>query len=189
MIFLWIFNTSICHNITVKYKFTNLPRHQKGQIHFSGDHIAGFHQCTPRSQNHIQFIHHIHTRLHISRLLKSHVHLWPFMVCILQSFSTIGSISLNRSRHGNFDRPCSTAGSIPDTFHPFKHALLPSSDVISLYISISHFACNGFILDSFSGTSIVCNSLLSSMASVIWLAHQSVNFLFISVFTKPFGPP
>ena len=50
--FLWIFNTSICHHITVNDKFANLPHHQKGQTHFSGHHLAGFHQSTPRNQNH-----------------------------------------------------------------------------------------------------------------------------------------
>ena len=76
MIFLWIFNTSICYYITVKYKFTNIPHHQKGQIHFSGHHLAGFHESTPRNQNHFQFPCHIHIHLHISRLMKSHVHSW-----------------------------------------------------------------------------------------------------------------
>ena len=76
MIFLWIFNASICHHITVKYKFTNLPHHQKAQIHFSGHHLAGSHQSTPRNQNHFQFLRHIHIRILILRLLKSHVHLW-----------------------------------------------------------------------------------------------------------------
>ena len=75
MIFLWIFNTSIWHHITVKYKFTNLPHHQS-QIHFSGHHLAGFHYSTPRNQNHFQFSRHIHICLHILRLMKSHVHLW-----------------------------------------------------------------------------------------------------------------
>ena len=82
MIFLWIFNTSICHHITVKYKFTNLPHHQKGQIHFSGHHLAGFHQSTPRNQNHFQFPRHIHIRLHILRPLKSQVHLWLYIAII-----------------------------------------------------------------------------------------------------------
>ena len=111
------------------------------------------------------------------------------MVCISQSFFTIGSMSLNGSRHGNFDRPCSTAALIPDTSHPFKHTFLSSFYVISLYISISHFACSGFMLDNFSETSMVSRSLRSFMARVICLAYQSVNFLFISLLTKPFGPP
>ena len=172
--------------MTVKYKFTNLPHDQKGQIHFSSHHLAGLHQSSPRNQNHFQFPRHIHIRLHILRLLKI---TRAFMVCISQSFSTTGSMSLNSSRHGNFDRPCSTAALIPDTSHPFKHTFLPSSDVISLYISISHFACCGSILDSFSGVSMVSSSLPSSMARVIWLAYKSVDFLSISLSTKPFGPP
>ena len=116
MIFLWIFSTSICHRITVEYKFTNLPHHQKGQIHFSGHHLTGFHQSTPRNQNHFQFPFHIHIHLYILRLLKSRVH----YLSISQSFSTIGSM-LNETRHGNFDRPCSTAALISDTSHSFKH--------------------------------------------------------------------
>ena len=90
------------------------------------------------------------------------------MVCISQSFSTTGSMSLNSSRHGNFDRPCSTAALIPDTSHPFKHTFLPSSDVISWYISISHFACSSFMLDSFSGT-----SMASSSYPLPWLESSS----------------
>ena len=100
------------------------------------------------------------------------------MVGISQSFSTIGLISLNGSKHGNFDRPYSIAALILDTSHTFKHTFLPSSDVISLYISISHFTCSSIMLDSFSGTSMVSISLPSSMARVIWLAYQSINFFF-----------
>ena len=77
MIFLWIFNTSICHHITVKYKFTNLPHYQKDQTHFSGRHLAGRHLP---NQNHFQFSRHIHIRLHILRMhvmrVHRHAHLW-----------------------------------------------------------------------------------------------------------------
>ena len=111
------------------------------------------------------------------------------MVYISQTFSTIGSMWLNGSRHGNFDRPSSTAALTPYTSHPFKYTFLPLSDVISVYIPISYFACSDFMLDSFSGTSMVSSCLPSSMARVIWLAYQSVNCLFISPFTKPFGHP
>ena len=83
MIFLMIFNTSICHHITVKYKFRNLPHHHKDQIHFSGHHFAGFHQSAPHNQNHFQSPRHIHIRLHIFRLLKSHLHLCLYIAIIL----------------------------------------------------------------------------------------------------------
>ena len=100
MIFPWILNASICNHITVKYKFTNLPHHQKGQVHFSGHHLAGFHQSTPRNKNHFQFPRHTHIRLHIFMLLISHVYL--LAICLekyhgQQNFSWIEEIKLQRS--------------------------------------------------------------------------------------------
>lgn len=72
-------------------------------------------------------------------------------VCTSAFPLNMGSIFSNVSRHDNLDRPCPTASLILVTCHPFKHTCLPSADVISLYISIYHFACNGLTMDSFSG--------------------------------------
>ena len=131
----------------------------------------------------------------LSSLLYSHTYIETadkpegLTVWTLDSSSNIGLISFNKLRLAKLDRPCVTASFIPATCQPFKHTCYPSVDIISLYISINHFACNGSTIKSFSGISICLSSWPLSIAWVIWSACQLVYFFFIIRFTDRFGPP
>ena len=89
------------------------------------------------------------------------------------AFAGRGSRSLNGSKVGSFAVPIFKVSRIPDALQPLNTNSLPFYDVSSLYKSIIHLACNGYI--TVRG---VLTSMLIPLTnpSFIFFAYHIANF-------------